>query len=179
MKQNNYTKTLSFVLAALLLCLFITQLLPFWTCSDCKTHPEGDKTLSIAEYILFPLDHKPLTNDMNDMYKAVFGEDLRDAQGKKWVFTVDEILICPLLVFVGCLLGIALCIVMENKLYGIISGTIAGIAGVMGYLMYLPMQAGLNWQLHIAVAGVVAVAAVALLVYELQFKIKAVLAKRK
>ena len=165
MKQRNYTKTLSFVLAALLLCLFITQLLPFWTCSDCKTHPEGDKTLSIAEYILFPLDHKPLTNDMNDMYKAVFA--------------VDEILMNPLLVFVGCLLGIALCIFMDNKLYGIISGAIAGIAGVMGYLMHLPLQAGPNWQLHMAVAGVVAVAAVALLVYELQFKIKAVLAKRK
>lgn len=179
MKQNKYTKLLSFVLAALLLCLFITQLLPFWNCSDCKTHPEGDKMISITEYILFPMDHKSLTADMTDIYKAVFGDDLRDAEGKKWVFTIDEILICPLLVFVGSLLGIALCLFIENKLYGIISGAVAGISGVIGYLMYLPLQAGPNWQLHLAAAGVAAVAAVTLLVYELQFKIKAVLAGRR
>ena len=179
MKQKNYIKILSFVLAALLLGLFVTQLLPFWNCSDCKTHPEGDKMLSIAEYILFPLDHKSLTNDMTDVYKAVFGEDLRDAQGKKWVFSVDEILICPLLVFVGCLLGIVLCLFIENKLYGIIAGTVAGIAGVLGYLMYLPLQVGPDWQLHLAVAGVVAAVAVVSLTYTILLRVKAVLAKKR
>ncbi|MBE6942891.1 MAG: hypothetical protein E7453_01340 [Ruminococcaceae bacterium] len=178
MKQKNYTKILSFVLAVLLVCLLITQLLPFWNCSNCKTHKENDRMISIAEYILFPLDHKSLTSDMTNVYKAVYGEDLFDAQGKKWVFTVDEILICPLLVLVGCLLGIVLCIVMENKLYGILCGAIAGIAGVMGYLLYLPLQIGPNWQIHLAVAGVTAVASIALLVYDIIVRIKAIRAKK-
>lgn len=178
MKQKNYTKILSFVLAVLLVCLLITQLLPFWNCSNCKTHKENDRMISIAEYILFPLDHKSLTTDMTNVYKAVYGEDLFDAQGKKWVFTVDEILICPLLVLVGCLLGIVLCIVMENKLYGILCGAIAGIAGVMGYLLYLPLQIGPNWQIHLAVAGVTAVASIALLVYDIIVRIKAIRAKK-
>ena len=179
MKQKNYTKILSFVLAALLLCLFVTQLLPFWTCSDCKTHPEGDKMLSVAEYILFPLDHKTLTNDMTDVYKALFGEDLRDANGKKWTFSVDDILICPLLVLLGCVLGIVLCLGMENKLYGILAGTVAGIFGVIGYLTYPPLQVGANWQLHLIVAGIVAVVAVVSLAYVTLSNIKAVLAKKK
>lgn len=178
MKQKDYTKILSFVLAVLLVCLLITQLLPFWNCSNCKTHKENDRMISIAEYILFPLDHKSLTSDMTNVYKAVYGEDLFDAQGKKWVFTVDEILICPLLVLVGCLLGIVLCIVMENKLYGILCGAIAGIAGVIGYLLYLPLQIGPNWQIHLAVAGVTAVASIALLVYDIIVRIKAIRAKK-
>ena len=179
MKQNNHIKIFSFVLAALLLFLFITQLLPFWNCSDCKTHPEGDKMISVAEYILFPLDHKTVANNMTEAYKAIYGEDLRDAQGQKWVFTVDEILTFPLLVFVGCLLGIVLCIVMENKLYGLFSGTIAGISGVVGYLMYLPLQWGANWQLHLIAAVIVTIVAAPALVYTIVFKIKHNLAKNK
>jgi len=179
MKQNNYTKILSFVLAALLLCLLVTQLLPFWKCSDCKTHPEGDKMLSVAEYILFPLDHKTVTNNMTEAYRAIYGEDLRDAQGKKWVFTVDEILMCPLLVLVGCLLGIVFCLVMENKLYGLFAGAVAGVSGVVGYLLYLPLQWGSNWQLHLAAAGIVTVVAVPTLVYATVVSIKANRAKYK
>lgn len=179
MKQNNYIKILSFVLAALLACLLVTQLLPFWNCSDCKTHPEGDKMLSIAEYILFPLDHKTVTNNMTQLYKELYGEDLRDAQGRKWTFTVDEILMCPLLVLVGCLLGIVFCLVMENKLYGLFAGAVAGVSGVVGYLIYLPLQWGVNWQLHLVAAGIVTVVAVPALVHTLVVSIKAYLAKYK
>lgn len=179
MKQNKYTKIFSFVLAAQLLCLLVTQLLPFWNCSDCKTHPEGDKMLSVAEYILFPLDHKTVADNMTEGYKALYGDDLRDAQGKKWVFTVDEILMCPLLVLMGCLLGIVLCLFMDNKLYGLCAGAVAGVSGVIGYLMYPPMQWGVNWQLHLVAAAIVAVVAVPVLVYAVVTKIKVYRAQYK
>ena len=41
----------NYICAFMCLLVLITQFLPFWNCTNCRTHKEEDKVVSVAETI--------------------------------------------------------------------------------------------------------------------------------
>ena len=64
------------ICAFMCLLVLITQFLPFWNCTNCKTHKEEDKMVSVAEYIWIPVNHTPITKSMTNVYYEVFGRGI-------------------------------------------------------------------------------------------------------
>lgn len=159
MKKNIVTSVCNLICAVLLCALLITQFMPFWTCSGCKNHKDTEQTVSVAGYIWLPKHHTTLTKDMTDVYLDVYGEDYRDADGKKFKFTVNEILPYTITVFLGCVIGMVVCVLLRKKFVAGFIPLIAGIAGILGCTTYPAMQIGISLQAYFLTSIVVTVAA--------------------
>ncbi len=166
MKKERITSICNLVCALLLLVTLIVQFLPFWTCSDCKTHKGVDKEVSIAEYLWTPKHHEPIADEMTDLYRELYGSDYRDpATGKKFKFQVNAVLPAMLTVFLGSVAGLVGCLIFRKRFFMTAIPLTVGIAGIVGHLTYPALKVGHNAQLHLIVFVVVAaVSAIALTV---------------
>lgn len=164
MKNFNKTQLGNFVCAFMCLLVLITQFLPFWNCSDCKTHEEADKNVSIAGYVWLPTNHKPITKEMTDVYLAEYGEDFKDEDGKKYKFAVNDIVIPCVVLFLGSIAGVALGLAFSKRPIVRLIPLIVGSVGVYWYHTCPAMKAGANWQVHLIVAALTAIAALVFIV---------------
>lgn len=134
-----------FLCVALMLALIIIQFVPYWTVEE--------ETVSMAEMIWFPTEHKDITKVWKKEMKALDSE-----------FKMNGLVPMPILSMAAAGIGIFVCL-FKNKSWGsallpIISG------GAMAYaLMIHPIQkTGLHCQTFLILSIVtVAVAAVCLL----------------
>jgi len=165
MKKDRITTVCNLICAVLLLATLIMQFQPFWICTDCKTHKGVDKGVSIAEYIWIPKHHKPITDEMTDLYREVYGPDYKDpATGRKFSFKANYILPTVLTVFIGSIVGIAGCVIFRKKFFMAGIPLIVGIAGILGHLCYPALKVGQNMQTHLFLfVTVTVVAAIALI----------------
>lgn len=140
-KNVSYAKIFNYVCVVLMLLLLVTQFLPFWSCGGCE-----DGMASVSDYLWFPERHKDITKGI-----------MRDLYGKK--FDVMQIVLAPLIIFVGCVLGIFLSIKNAGSPLAAIVCLITGGAGVIGYLTTAGLQLGQNWILHVIASALVMVCA--------------------
>jgi hypothetical protein len=149
----------NYICAFMCLLVLITQFLPFWNCTNCKTHKENDKMVSVSEYIWIPVNHTPITKSMTNVYYEAFGEGLVDANGKPYKFSVNDIYGPCVVTFVGSVVGIVLSILFSR--YAIVSlvTLVVGCSAARWYLICPAMQVGQNWQIHLACAMIAAIIA--------------------
>lgn len=116
--------------------------MPFWSYEGLST--------SIQTYIWFPSDHAQLETYLASQ---VGGE-----------FSINSILLMPILVLVMTVAGIVLCIWRWDIPYMSIIPLVCGMVGVWGYLTKPAFQLGSNWVLHLVVCiGMIASSALTLL----------------
>ena len=157
MKKYKITIVCNIVCALLLLATLITQFQPFWTCTDCKSHKDEDKVVSIAEYFWLPKHHEPIADEMTDLYREVYGSDYKDpATGRKFSFKPNYILPSVLTVFLGSIVGILGCVIFCKKFFMAGIPLLVGVAGIFGQLSYPALKVGINAQLHLILYIVVA-----------------------
>ena len=155
-------RTINYVCVLLLLAVLMTQFLPFWGCTDCKTHEE-DRVVSIAEYTWFPEHHKPITKGMTDVYLAEYGQDYKGDNGKNYKFAVDDVIVPCAIVLISGALGVVLCLVFAKRAFVTLLPLACGVAGVVGYLSSPALKIGVNYNIHVillALTGAVALAGV-------------------
>lgn len=172
MKIIEQSKMGSYICVVLLTVLLLTQFLPFWSCNDCRSHREEDKSISIAEYTWFPEEHSPITKGMTDVYKEAYGEDYKDENGKNFRFRANDIVNPLIIIFFGCISGIVLCLLFAKHIYLTLIPLIVGGYASYWYLTNPAMQAGQHWVLHLVVAVLTAVAALAVLALNVKRKLR-------
>lgn len=162
--KKNYKLTLisNIVCVVLLLVLFATQFLPFWSCTGCKNHEDG--MISISEYLWHTDDHTPVTKGMTQIYQNYFGEDIKDKDGKVWKFEANDVVTIPLVIVITVILSVVLIVLKPKTLLPTVVACIGGVAGVVGYMTNLALEFGQNWVLHLAAAGVVTVVSAVFLI---------------
>ncbi|MBE6957889.1 MAG: hypothetical protein E7447_01880 [Ruminococcaceae bacterium] len=156
MKIGRWLRVLNFIGVALMLVILILQFLPFWNCSDCKSHKEEDKMVSIAEYLWLPDRHKPITEDMTELFKSIYGENIVDDKGKPFKFDVSQISPQLIVAFICGILAPVAGILFSKKTLPMLIPFIGSVATLMIFLMSPVMQAGQNWIVSVIVAGVCA-----------------------
>ena len=149
----------NYICAFMCLLVLITQFLPFWNCTNCKTHKEKVKMVSVSEYIWIPVNHTPITKSMTNVYYEVFGEGLLDTNGKPYKFSVNDIYGPCVVTLVGSMVGIVLAILFSH--YAVVSlvTLVVGCSAARWYLICPAMKVGQNWQIHLACAIAAAVIA--------------------
>lgn len=166
MKKEKITPICNIVCAVLLLATLIMQFVPFWTCTGCKTHKDVEQGVSVAEYFWLPDHHSPVTNELTEVYRDIYGHDYKDpTTGKKLTFKADYILPSVLTVFLGCIAGIVFCVLKRKKFIMAAIPLVVGIAGLSGFLTYPALRVGMNVNLHVIVFAVVTVAAAGSLIF--------------
>ena len=158
MKKFNYSRICNYICVVLMLCLLVTQFLPFWECVDCENCEDG--MVSLAEYFWNPREHKACANSMTQVYKDYFGDNIVDAKGKPFKFNASLIVIPTLIIFIAAVLTTFFGLRHGKKAIVAIIPLIAGIAGVYGYTSVLALQVGPNWQLHLGLCIAVLVISV-------------------
>lgn len=158
MKRFNYSRICNYICVVLMLCLLATQFLPFWECVDCENCEDG--VASIADYFWNPREHKSLQKSMTQVYKDYFGENIVDANGKRFEFTANVILTPALFIFITAVLTVFFGLVYGKKPIVAIIPLIGSIAGIYGYTSALALQVGQNWQLHLGLCIAVLVVSV-------------------
>ncbi len=166
MKKGKITSICNFVCALLLVVTLFMQFQPFWTCSDCKTHKDVDKEISIAGYLATPRYHEPIADEMTDLYREIYGKDYKDpSTGKKFKFKANDILPAMLTVLLGSVVGIVGCVLFHKRFFLAGVPLVVGVAGILGHLTYPALKVGHNAQTHLILFVVLtAVAAVSLVV---------------
>ena len=173
MKELNKTHLMNYVCAILLVLLFATQFLPFWNCTaDCKDHKDIEKTVSIAEYVWHPDHHKPITKGMTDVYMEAHGEDFTREDGKKFKFELNDIAAPLVVMFAGSVVGAVLCVMYSKRILPALIPFVVGSIGVYWYLTCPAMQVGQNWMLHMGIAILTTIAALAAIVVHILDKLK-------
>ena len=153
-------RAINYVCVLLLLAVLMTQFLPFWGCTDCKTHEE-DRVVSIAEYTWFPEHHKPITKGMTDVYLTEYGQDYKDDNGKNYKFAVDDVIVTCAIVLISGALGVVLCLIFAKRAFVTLLPLACGVAGVVGYLSSPALKIGVNYNIHVILLIVTAVVALA------------------
>ena len=171
MKKPNVPVICNIVAVVLLLLLLGTQLLPFWTCEDCKTHEEP-KEVSVGEYVWVPEDHSPITKGMTSVYLEKYGKDYKDEFGKKFKFQPNDVVFPHVIILVASVLSVLLLIKVPVSAVASFLPLVAGVSGIWGYLSNLALHQGQNWQLHLVVSCIVAAAALASIVLQIVLKLK-------
>lgn len=159
MKKLGKNQIGNYICAFMCLLVLVTQFLPFWNCTNCKTHKEEDKMVSIAGYIWVPVNHAPITKAMTDVYYEVFGDGLVDVNGKPYKFSVNDIFGPCVVTFVGSMAGIVLAILFSRRAIVSLVTLVAGCSAARWYLICPAMQAGQNWHIHLVCAIAAAVIA--------------------
>lgn len=129
--------------AVLLLAVLVTQFLPFWTVEE--------DTSSISGYLWLANSHKVLGKQMTTWLGGAT--------------TLSNFAGMPALLFVLCVLGIALSALRIRSLLVSIVALLAGVVGTYQYLAMPIFQTGANWQLHLVFSILVLVGAVVSLGY--------------
>ena len=105
---------------------------------------------SIQSYVWFPTDHAALES-------YIAGQVGGD-------YSINSIILMPIIVLVTTVAGIILCVAMsDNLLIGLIPLG-CGLVGIWGYLSKAAFQLGTNWVLHLVIC-IAMVAAAALKMY--------------
>ena len=159
MKKLRKNQIGNYICAFMCLLVLITQFLPFWNCTNCRTHKEEDKVVSVAEYIWIPVNHTPITKSMTNVYYEVFGEGLLDTSGKPYKFSVNDIYGPCVVTFVGSVAGIVLAILFSRYAIMSLVALAVGCSAARWYLICPAMQVGQNWHFHLVVAIAAAVIA--------------------
>lgn len=133
MKKSKICNITCIILMAVILIL---QFMPFWSYDGMST--------SIQAYIWYPSDHAPL-----ETYLA----------GEIDGYTINNILIMPILVLVTSVAGIVLCLIKSGEPWSGLLPLVCGIAGLWGYLFKPAYRLGGNWVLHLIVCIALAVVA--------------------
>lgn len=131
----------TYVSVALMGLLLILHFMPYWSYEGIST--------SIQTYIWSPSDHAQLETYLASQ---IGGE-----------FSINNILLMPILVLVMTVAGIILCLwKWETPLMSLIP-LFCGLVGVWGYLFKPAFQLGSNWVLHLVVCiGMIASSALTL-----------------
>ena len=164
MKKGNKMRLCNYICAFMCLLVLITQFLPFWDCTNCKTHKEVDKKISVAGYVWIPVNHKSITNDMTDVYLEEYGEDFKGEDGKKFKFVAKDIAGPCAFIFLGSIAGIVLAFVFTKRMFAQLLALSAGSWGIYWYLICPAMKVGANWKLHLAAMALAALAGLAAVV---------------
>lgn len=159
MKNRLFLRIANYLCAVLMIAVLLLQFTPFWNCSDCRSHKGEDKMVSIAEYLWFPEHHKPITNDMTDLYKSLYGEDIVDEYGKPFKFDVDHISAELVIAFVCGILAPVVGILFAKKALPLVIPMCGSVATLMIFLLSPVLQAGQNWIFSVIAAGVCAAVA--------------------
>lgn len=117
--------------------LLVLHFMPFWSYDGMST--------SIQSYIWFPTDHAALESYLSGQ---VGGE-----------YSINSILLMPIIVLVTTVVGIILNIAMSDNLFVSLVPLGCGLVGIWGYLSKAAFQLGTNWGLHLAVCVAMAAAA--------------------
>lgn len=157
MKKINNNQMRNYICAVLMIVLLLTQFLPFWECVGCKNHE--NKLISISAYLWFTDDHKPVTENMTDVYLEYFGAGLKDENGKSYKFRANDVSETPVAIVIATVVCLFMCFWKPQKVYATVSALIGGAYGIYGYLTNLALQCGRNWMIHFFVAVVVSVVA--------------------
>ncbi len=140
-RAGKAAKILSFVVAVLMLVLLILQYQPFWTV--------GKETVSIAEFIWRPKEHKDFTKYFENFYSDVLHTSVK--------FSMNHINIAHISIFVCCIVGMILCCARPGKWIFYLLPIYGGIAGACGYAQSFIYQLGQNWVLHMILCILVAI----------------------
>ena len=136
------TKEFSLVCAALMAILLVLQFMPFWHFAD----GEEQAAVSISSYIWFPAD-----NGGVDDYLSAAIED----------FSINQMLVTPILLLVLCAVGVVFCLMRAGSLPVLLLPLAAGLTGVIGYLTTPALQLGGNWLLHLLISALLLLASAA------------------
>ena len=139
--------------------VLVMQFMPFWVCTDCKSHKDEARWVSIAEYTWLPEHHKTLTRNMTDVYLAEYGEDYVDENGKKYKFAVDDIVTPCVVVFIGSVVGVFLCGILAKKAFVTWIPLICGVVGTVAYATLPAMKVGYNSKVHLLLTAALALVA--------------------
>ena len=156
MKNGRLLRVLNYCGSLLMLVILILQFMPFWNCSDCKSHKDVDKMVSIAEYVWLPDHHKPIAEDMTELFKSIYGENIVDAKGKPFKFEVSQISTQLIVAFICGVLAPIAGVLFSRKTLPLLLPLVGSVATLMIFLMSPVMQAGQNWIISVIVAGVCA-----------------------
>ncbi|MBR3873906.1 MAG: hypothetical protein IKJ26_07010 [Clostridia bacterium] len=135
---------LNLLCAILMIALLVCQFSPFWQYGE----PDSQTAVSINGYIWFPTDNAALTKQLQSI----------DPDHE-----VDGILAMPLLHLLLCVAGIILCLFKPDTAAAPLFPLAAGLVGIWGYLAKPVFQAGMGWQLHLALCVLMALAGAAAL----------------
>ena len=118
------------VCCALALMLLFLQFVPFWP------NGEAGEMASISQYIWFPGD----CTGVETMLKTTLGSD----------YTINQMVMGPLLLLVLCVVCAALCLFKQNNLIAPVLAAITGLVGMVVYIGSAPMHQGQFWVVHLA-----------------------------
>lgn len=153
MKQSIVVRITNYICAVLMLAVLALQFLPFWNCTDCKTHIDEDRMVSIAEYVWLPEHHKPISKDMTDLYKSLYGENIVDEYGKPYKFDADVIATELVIAFFVGILYPVVSLIFSRKALPLLLPLLGGIATVLAFMWSPALQIGQNWIVNVIVAG--------------------------
>lgn len=136
MKKSKICNIICIVLMAV---LFILHFMPFWSYDGTST--------SIQTYVWFPTDNTALES-------YIAGQVGGD-------YSINSIILMPIIVLVTTVAGIILSISMPDNLFISLLPLGCGLVGIWGYLSKPAFQLGTNWVLHLIVC-IAMVAAAAL-----------------
>lgn len=117
--------------------LLVLHFMPFWSYDGMST--------SIQSYIWFPTDHAALESYLSGQVGGAY--------------SINSILLMPIIVLVTTVVGIILNIAMSDNLFVSLVPLGCGLVGIWGYLSKAAFQLGTNWGLHLAVCVAMAAAA--------------------
>ena len=179
MKYEKITGVCNLICAFLLLVTLVMQCQPYWICSDCDTHEGVDKGVSIAEYFWLPKHHEPITDEMDDLYKEIYGNNYRDENGRKLKFQPNEIMLTALPATLGSAIGIFACVLLRKKFFVSTIPVLVGVAGISGFSSCPALMVGTTCQSYLTLSIVVtAVGAVALLLSTVLFVVHKIKTKK-
>ena len=112
------SKLTNYIMVGLLYALVIMQFLPFWTTGD------GSVTLSIQQYIWWPLKKTIGGPTMTQYFQSLYGSE--------WL--VGDIVLMPTMILASAIVTFFFGIKRPNRLWMNIVYLFAGSMGLIGYL---------------------------------------------
>ena len=116
----------------LMLILLVLQFTPFWV------YGEAGESASISQYVWFP-------------YRFT-GVDSLLTEALGTGYNINQMVLWPALVLVGCAVGAVLCVWKQHQLVTPVVAALTGLAGTAGYLSCPALQLGMGWGMHLALS---------------------------
>ncbi len=144
----NIMQIIGIVCLALMIALFVTQFLPFWTVGEDNT------TVSVMQYTAFPNDAAYGKTFIKDMKTQLVDAGLMNAKNNalKKLAINDFIHPAAILVLLS-IFGFIACPFKLGKPLGIAFNLAVGITGIYMYLHHPIYQLGQNWIIGLVIAG--------------------------
>ncbi len=129
---SNRISVCNMICAVLMVILLVLQFCPFWQFGENQ-----ESSASIQGYIWFPTEH----GDLETYFEEATGSD----------YSINSILIPPILTLVLGAAGIVLCLIKSNQIWASIFPIACGAVGIWGYLGKAVFKLGVNWQMHLVI----------------------------